>query len=138
MYLLDDPLAAVDVHVARHLYNECIAGLLRHKTRILVTHHVHFLHSADFIIVLGGGKIQKIGLYSICRVDFSAKYFVTAFIRMVVARQLNAVDLFFVTASQITYIVSEGTLNYTQSLTVYVFVLCFMLLYFSCFSFLYT
>lgn len=38
-YLLDDPLAAVDAHVATHLYNHCIMGLLRHKTRILCTHH---------------------------------------------------------------------------------------------------
>ena len=40
MYLLDDPLAAVDAHVATHLYNHCIMGLLRHKTRMLCTHHV--------------------------------------------------------------------------------------------------
>jgi len=63
VYLLDDPLAAVDVHVARHLYAECIVGLLRHTTRILVTHHVHFLHSADFVIVVEGGQIRQIGRY---------------------------------------------------------------------------
>ena len=39
VYLLDDPLAAVDAHVASHLYTHCITGLLRHKTRILCTHH---------------------------------------------------------------------------------------------------
>lgn len=65
MYLLDDPLAAVDVHVARHLYSECIVGLLRHTTRILVTHHVHFLHAADFVIVIDGGRITHIGQYFI-------------------------------------------------------------------------
>ena len=61
--MLDDPLAAVDVHVAKHLYNECIVGLLRHTTRLLVTHHVHFLHAADFIIVIEGGKIRQMGQY---------------------------------------------------------------------------
>ena len=61
--MLDDPLAAVDVHVARHLYRECIVGLLRQTTRILVTHHVHFLHAADFIIVVEGGRIKQIGWY---------------------------------------------------------------------------
>ena len=39
MYLLDDPLAAVDAHVASHIYTQCIMGLLKHKTRILCTHH---------------------------------------------------------------------------------------------------
>ena len=44
MYLLDDPLAAVDAHVAAHLYTHCIVGLLGHKTRILCTHHHRFKH----------------------------------------------------------------------------------------------
>lgn len=59
--MLDDPLAAVDVHVARHLYSECITGLLRHTTRVLVTHHVQFLHAADFVIVVARGQIGQIG-----------------------------------------------------------------------------
>ena len=33
IYLLDDPLSAVDVHVAHHLYTHCIMGLLQGKTR---------------------------------------------------------------------------------------------------------
>jgi ABC-type nitrate/sulfonate/bicarbonate transport system ATPase subunit len=38
--LLDDPLSAVDAHVARHLFNEVISdsGLLANKCRIWVTH----------------------------------------------------------------------------------------------------
>jgi len=63
IYLLDDPLAAVDVHVARHLYSECIVGLLRYTTRILITHHVQFLHAADFVIVVEGGQIRQICRY---------------------------------------------------------------------------
>uniref|UniRef100_H2YA70 ABC-type xenobiotic transporter n=1 Tax=Ciona savignyi TaxID=51511 RepID=H2YA70_CIOSA len=44
LYLLDDPLAAVDQHVAGHIFHECIDGLLGGTTRILCTHHtnVHF------------------------------------------------------------------------------------------------
>lgn len=42
LYLLDDPLAAVDAHVATHLFTHCIMGLLRHKTRILCTHHLRY------------------------------------------------------------------------------------------------
>lgn len=56
IYLLDDPLSAVDTHVGLHLFNECIGPrgrLARQKaTRILVTHQTHFLKSADWIVVM--------------------------------------------------------------------------------------
>lgn len=52
IYLLDDPLSAVDAHVGRHLYKECISTYLRSKTVILVTHQLHYLHDADMIIIL--------------------------------------------------------------------------------------
>ena len=42
MCLLDDVFSAVDSHVGRHIYDEVIMGLLASKTRILVTHQVHF------------------------------------------------------------------------------------------------
>jgi ABC-type nitrate/sulfonate/bicarbonate transport system ATPase subunit len=38
--LLDDPLSAVDVHVGRHIFEDCICGELAGKTRLLVTHQV--------------------------------------------------------------------------------------------------
>ena len=50
IYLLDDPLSAVDAHVATHLYTHCIMGLLRRKTRVLCTHHTRFLQEADCVI----------------------------------------------------------------------------------------
>jgi len=52
IYLLDDPLSAVDSHVGRHLFEECICGYLRHKTRILVTHQVHHLAGVDRILLI--------------------------------------------------------------------------------------
>ena len=61
VYLLDDPLAAVDAHVAKHLFNECIMGLLRHKTRILNTHHVKYVLEADHVIVMDEGEIVRQG-----------------------------------------------------------------------------
>ncbi|XP_041353425.1 ATP-binding cassette sub-family C member 10-like [Gigantopelta aegis] len=61
VYLLDDPLAAVDAHVANHLYHKCIMGLLKNKTRILCTHHTKFLSKADLILVMEDGKIAKAG-----------------------------------------------------------------------------
>lgn len=52
IYLLDDPLSAVDIHVSKHLYDICINQYLENKTRILVTHQVHHLKNADHIIIL--------------------------------------------------------------------------------------
>eukprot|EP00210_Caulerpa_lentillifera_P002714 g2594.t1 len=63
IYLLDDPLSAVDSHVGRHLFEYCIQGLLRGKTRILVSHQLQFIPQADFIVVMKLGKIDKVGTY---------------------------------------------------------------------------
>ncbi|KAK9870720.1 hypothetical protein WA026_008289 [Henosepilachna vigintioctopunctata] len=59
IYLLDDPLSAVDPHVAKHLMNKCINEYLRNKTRILVTHQTQFLEHADFVLILDNGKVKN-------------------------------------------------------------------------------
>ncbi|XP_078489925.1 ATP-binding cassette sub-family C member 10-like isoform X1 [Ciona intestinalis] len=61
LYLLDDPLSAVDQHVAAQLFHECIHGVLGGTTRILCTHHTKYLKHADHIIVMEGGKVAKHG-----------------------------------------------------------------------------
>uniref|UniRef100_A0A8V5GWV8 Canalicular multispecific organic anion transporter 2 n=1 Tax=Melopsittacus undulatus TaxID=13146 RepID=A0A8V5GWV8_MELUD len=65
IYLLDDPLSAVDSHVAKHIFDKVIGpdGVLKGKTRILVTHGISFLPQVDHIIVLGDGKISEMGSY---------------------------------------------------------------------------
>ncbi|CAH0722571.1 unnamed protein product, partial [Brenthis ino] len=63
IYLLDDPLSAVDANVGRQLFEGCISTYLRGKTRILVTHQIHFLKAADFIIVLNEGGIENMGTF---------------------------------------------------------------------------
>ncbi|KAJ8331738.1 hypothetical protein QVD99_001987 [Batrachochytrium dendrobatidis] len=62
--LLDDPLSAVDAHVGRDLFENCIQGALSEKTRILVTHQLHFLPKVDYIIVMSNGEIKEQGTYS--------------------------------------------------------------------------
>eukprot|EP00960_Hanusia_phi_P075463 768429-Hanusia_phi.AAC.15 len=57
IYLLDDPLSAVDVHVGNHIMSQCIGGFLAGKTRILVTHQVQYAGFADRVIFLEKGKI---------------------------------------------------------------------------------
>ncbi|KAJ0181177.1 hypothetical protein K1T71_003262 [Dendrolimus kikuchii] len=63
IYLLDDPLSAVDANVGRQLFDGCINGYLRGRTRILVTHQIHFLKAADFIVVLNEGQIENMGTF---------------------------------------------------------------------------
>ncbi|XP_031240697.1 canalicular multispecific organic anion transporter 1 [Mastomys coucha] len=65
IYILDDPLSAVDAHVGKHIFNKVVGpdGLLSGKTRILVTHGIHFLPQVDEIVVLGKGTILEKGSY---------------------------------------------------------------------------
>uniref|UniRef100_A0A3B3CYX9 ABC-type glutathione-S-conjugate transporter n=1 Tax=Oryzias melastigma TaxID=30732 RepID=A0A3B3CYX9_ORYME len=74
IYLLDDPLSAVDARVGKHLFDKVIGpnGLLKNKTRILVTHGVSFLPYVDEVVVLVDGKISEIGSYSSLRASKGA------------------------------------------------------------------
>ncbi|CAK1546481.1 unnamed protein product [Leptosia nina] len=63
VYLLDDPLAAVDAKVAQAIYEECIRGFLRDKAVVLVTHHVQYARQANNVCVMRGGKLVAQGSY---------------------------------------------------------------------------
>ncbi|XP_068238012.1 multidrug resistance-associated protein 1-like isoform X2 [Palaemon carinicauda] len=65
IYLLDDPLSAVDSHVGKHIFEHVIGpqGILKRKTRILVTHGLTYLSQVDKIIVLKNGVITEEGTY---------------------------------------------------------------------------
>lgn len=52
--LMDDVLSAVDARVGKHIMDQCILGLLREKTRILATHQLSLIGSADRVIFLNG------------------------------------------------------------------------------------
>ncbi|KAK7872637.1 hypothetical protein R5R35_002637 [Gryllus longicercus] len=58
VYLLDDPLAAVDARVARCLFERCVAGLLRGATRLLVTHNPHFAQRADLVVTIDHSTVS--------------------------------------------------------------------------------
>ena len=59
VYVFDDPLSAVDSHVANHIFNKCFLELLEGKTIILATHSVSFLKYADNILLVEGGDRNK-------------------------------------------------------------------------------
>ena len=65
VYLLDDPLSAVDAHVGRHIFDNVIgpAGLLFEKVRVLVTHAEQYLPQCDSIFVMDQGTITMSGTY---------------------------------------------------------------------------
>ncbi|KRF85613.1 multidrug resistance-associated protein 1 isoform X1 [Drosophila virilis] len=66
LYLLDDPLSAVDSHVGKHIFEEVIGpkGMLAKKTRVLVTHGITFLPQTDKIYVMKMGEISENGTYA--------------------------------------------------------------------------
>ncbi|XP_016893938.1 multidrug resistance-associated protein 4-like isoform X2 [Cynoglossus semilaevis] len=64
LYLLDDPLSAVDAEVGRHIFEQCICGLLKEKACVLVTHQLHYLNAADEILVLNEGYMVTKGTYT--------------------------------------------------------------------------
>lgn len=74
-YLLDDPLAAVDEHVAKHLVDNVlgVTGLLHSKTKVLATNKITVLSIADSIALLENGEIVQQGSYDeVVRDDGSA------------------------------------------------------------------
>ena len=59
--LMDDPISALDANVKKKIFKEVFLGMLRNKTRVLVTHAVDFLHLADRIVIMQGGRITAQG-----------------------------------------------------------------------------
>ncbi|KAF1329530.1 Abc transporter c family member 2, partial [Globisporangium splendens] len=63
--ILDDPLSAVDPHVAHAIFNQCIVGLAKDKTRLLVLNsHYDLLQHADKILVVQDGCVAGDGTYN--------------------------------------------------------------------------
>lgn len=58
IYLLDDPLSAVDSAVGKHIFNNCIKEFLNDKICLLVTHQEQYMKAADRVIHVCDGKIQ--------------------------------------------------------------------------------
>ena len=55
--------SAVDAHVGKHLFEECINTFLKGKIVILVTHQIQYLKAADKILVLDQGEITHEGTF---------------------------------------------------------------------------
>lgn len=77
LYLLDDPLSAVDARVSNLLFNNAICQFLSTKTRILVTHQVQFLSSEHVtrIVVMDRGQISSCGSFHELQGTYSSDFF---------------------------------------------------------------
>ncbi|KAK3285585.1 hypothetical protein CYMTET_6817 [Cymbomonas tetramitiformis] len=64
IYIMDDPLSAVDSHVSSALFEQVLQGELRSKTRVLVTNALQFLSHADQVVVMDKGRICEKGTYT--------------------------------------------------------------------------
>eukprot|EP00051_Salpingoeca_urceolata_P019849 m.293491 g.293491 ORF g.293491 m.293491 type:complete len:1641 (-) comp19492_c0_seq12:32-4954(-) len=62
--LLDDPLSALDAHVAKEIFDKCFNGFLAGKTRVFVTNRLEFVPSCDRVLVMRQGHIAADGSYS--------------------------------------------------------------------------
>lgn len=64
--VLDDIFSAVDAHVGRQIFENCLTGELTvGRTRILVTHHVALCQPrTKYLVELGDGKVLNAGLLS--------------------------------------------------------------------------
>lgn len=58
IYLLDDPISAVDSKVARKIFEKVILEMQGKKTILFVTHHVSYFHQCDRVIIMEGGEIK--------------------------------------------------------------------------------
>lgn len=61
VYLLDDPLSAVDAQVGKQIFHDCIRDYLKNKSVVLVTHQTQYLGDVDRVVVLENGKISVLG-----------------------------------------------------------------------------
>lgn len=63
-FALQDPLSALDAHVGKAVFHNVLHNNLSGKTRILVTHALHFLPQVDYIYAIADGRIAERGTYA--------------------------------------------------------------------------
>ncbi|KAL0954619.1 hypothetical protein HGRIS_003577 [Hohenbuehelia grisea] len=61
--IFDDPLSALDAHVGKAVFQNVLQTSLSGKTRLLVTHALHFLPQVDYIYTIADGRIAERGTY---------------------------------------------------------------------------
>ena len=57
-------MSALDAHVGKAVFQNVLQDATSGKTRILVTHALHFLPQVDYIYVISDGRIAEQGSYA--------------------------------------------------------------------------
>lgn len=63
IFLMDDPISALDASTRKLIMNNILMKKLVKKTRVLVTHAIDFIHLADKVFIMDQGKIIRSGSY---------------------------------------------------------------------------
>ncbi|KAG0379808.1 hypothetical protein BGX24_011581 [Mortierella sp. AD032] len=63
MVIMDDPLSAVDAHVGKRLWQDCVLHELGNKTRVIATHQLHVLPDVDYVVCMKHGRIAEQGTF---------------------------------------------------------------------------
>ena len=61
--IMDDPISALDSYTRKRIFEDVFQGILKGKTRILVTHAIDFVHLADKVVIMKQGTILSQGTY---------------------------------------------------------------------------
>ncbi|KAG1657838.1 ABC transporter C family member 3 [Nymphon striatum] len=117
IYLLDDPLSAVDAEVGNHLYTKCIQEYLAKKIRILVTHQINYLKHAPKILLLTKVKSCLIFTPPIKLIKSKLNFLETTPISNSIAEKysqpyiFNSVTLFYIMYSTIDFDLKRILIN---------------------------
>jgi len=118
VYLLDDPLAAVDAHVGKDLFNKCIVDEMllgkskgnksgeRNATVILVTNALQYLSHpmVDKIICLGNGRVQEVGTFSQLSSDPNSRF--SSFLKVLSETSVGAMNT---SGDDVEYVPDDAT-----------------------------
>lgn len=58
IYLLDDPLSAVNTQVGDYIFENCIKDFLKDTICLLVTHQEQYLRGNDHVFLMNMGRIE--------------------------------------------------------------------------------
>lgn len=67
IYLLDDPLSAVDAHVGKHIFQMCVQDFLKDKVCVLATHQLQYLKNVEHLVLMQAGEIAAQGSFRALR-----------------------------------------------------------------------
>ena len=63
IFLLDDPISALDANIGKKIMNDLIINYLKNKTRVIVTHALQYLQYMDRINYMKNGRIEWTGTF---------------------------------------------------------------------------